>query len=244
MTGRLAILVLVALAIGACGGDEPESLVVSAAASLGDAFVEIADAFETANPGVDVELNFGGSSSLREQILEGARIDVFASADVATMDGVVAAGALASSPVVFARNSMVLAVPQGDRGSITSLEDLADPARFVGLCNPEVPCGSLARQVLANAGVVASIDTEEPDVRALLAKIGAGELDAGIVYSSDIDAADVDGIPLDPAINVTTDYPIAVLAGAPSPDLADRFVAFVLSAGAREILAEHGFGTP
>jgi molybdate transport system substrate-binding protein len=246
MSRRVAAATVCALlAVAGCGSqDSPESLVVSAAASLSDAFADIATAFEAKNPSADVELNIGGSSALREQILDGARIDVFAAADVATMDDVVGAGFVEATPVVFARNSMALAVPLGNAGNVGSLGDLADPERFVGLCNSEVPCGALARQVLANAGVGASVDTEEPDVRALLAKISAGELDAGIVYASDIVAGDVQRIAFDPAFNVTTDYPIAIVAGAPSADLALEFVKFVRSPRARDILAEHGFVAP
>ncbi len=226
-----------------CGGGDGEIL-VSAAASLTDAFAEMESAFEQAHPGRDVVLNLGGSAALAVQVLEGAPVAVFAAADPATMARVASGGHLAGDAVVFARNRLVIAVPAGNPGQVTGVEDFADSGRLIGLCAEPVPCGALARQALAAAGVEASIATEEPDVRALLTKIVAGELDAGMVYATDVDAAgaEVEAIPL--GIAVETDYEIAVLAGAPESGGAAEFVAFVQSADGRAILARHGFGLP
>lgn len=246
VTTRLVAAVVVVAVLGAaCGnGDaDDDTVLVFAAASLTDAFAHVEAAFEDANPGVDVQLNLGGSSSLREQILAGAPADAFASANTETMDRLVEAGAVDGEIVVFARNRLAIAVPAGNPGEVGSLADLADDDLLIGLCSAGVPCGDFARQVLAAAGVEPSLDTNEPDVRSLLTKIAAGELDAGIVYETDVIAAGatVERIEIPGDVNVEAPYPAAVIRGAPQPDLAEAFVEFLVSADARAILADAGF---
>jgi molybdate transport system substrate-binding protein len=232
--------------VPAAGADLGGELFVSAAASLTDAFADMAAAFEAANPEVAVVLNLAGSSTLREQILEGAPVDVFASADVANMDQLVAAGEIAGAPSVFATNELEIAVPGGNPAGITGLPDFSRNELLLGLCREGVPCGDLARTALAKAGVTPSVDTNEPDVRALLTKVAAGELDAGITYVTDVAAAEgsVEGIAIPVDHNVLAAYPIAVLNGAPHPATASAFVAYVRSDEGLEILAGHGFGPP
>ncbi|MEN8235635.1 MAG: molybdate ABC transporter substrate-binding protein [Actinomycetota bacterium] len=245
LAGVLATLfVLVGCASGSGHTDDP--ILVSAAASLTDVFSAMEDGFEAANPGADVVLNFGGSSMLREQILAGAPADVFASANEANMALIVDADTVAREPTIFATNLLAIAVPAGNPGGVSGLVDFADESRLVGLCAEGVPCGDFGRQVLHNAGVVPSIDTEEPNVRALLTKVEAGELDAGIVYVTDVVSAGstVDGIDIPGKENVVARYPVAALTDAPNPDGAAAFVAFVLSDAGRAVLAEYGFGTP
>ena len=216
---------------------------VFAAASLTDAFTEIGDAFSDANPDATIELNFGASSALREQILAGAPADVFASANASNMDQVVEAGEAEGDPEVFVGNSLEIAVPAGNPGDVSGLEDFGDDALLIGLCAAEVPCGEFGREVLANAGVTPLPDTEEPDVRSLLTKIEAGELDAGLVYVSDVVAAGdgVEGIEVPEDDNVLAEYPIATLARAGEPEIAAAFMAFVLSDEGQAILESHGF---
>lgn len=235
----------IAGALAACsGGGEDPQVLVFAASSLTDAFGDLETAFEAAHPGVDVELNLAGSSRLREQLLAGAPADVFAAADLSTMAAVVDAG-LAEAPVVFAENRLALAVPVDNPGRVQGLDDLERPELLVGLCAAGVPCGDFAREALSQAGVEASVDTDEPDVRALLTKLAAGELDAGIVYATDVAASDdVASIPLPPSVDVVAAYPITVLADAPAGGDAADFVAFVTSAEGQAILAAHGFQTP
>lgn len=253
----LALAGLPALVLAGCGDDADDDaaaaddstlegdITVFAAASLTDAFDEVGAAFEDANPDVSVELNYGPSSGLREQILAGAPADVFASADPSNMDRLVEDGA-ANDPHDIATNSLQIAVPAGNPADVTDLDDFADDDLFIGLCAEEVPCGELGREALANAGVTPSIDTDEPDVRALLTKVEAGELDAGIVYVTDVIAAGdaVEGIDIPADDNVTSTYPIASLTDAGNADAADAFVEFVLSDGGRAILSSHGFGGP
>jgi molybdate transport system substrate-binding protein len=222
------------------------SVTVLAAASLTDAFDDVATAFEDANPGVSVERNYDGSSSLRDQILAGAPADVFASADASTMDAVAEGDALAGEPATFATNQLAIAVPAGNQAGVEGLEDFGDDSLLIGLCDEEVPCGDLGREVLANAGVTPAPDTNEPDVRSLLDKVESGDLDAGIVYVTDVQAAGdrVEGIEIPADDNVVTEYPIVTLAASENPDVAEAFVAFVLSPEGQDILRSHGFGPP
>jgi len=230
-----------------CSSAEPsdDELLVFAAASLTDAFSTVAAAYEDAHPGVEVTLSFASSSSLRDQILEGAPADVFASANTATMDQVVAAGA-ARDPVPFAGNELDIAVPPGNPAGVTGLGDFADEDLLLGLCIAEAPCGGFARQALEKAGVVPAIDTDEPNVRALLTKVEAGELDAAIVYRTDVlaSAGSVDEVAVPPEFNVHATYPIAALADAPHPAAAADFVTFVLSSPGQEIMERFGFVAP
>jgi len=237
---------LAALLLTSCGGQgDPEVVLVMAASSLTDAFNEIEAAFEDANPHIDVQLNLAGSAALREQILQGAPADVFASASNATMQAVVDAGE-AQPATLFASNSLQIAVPPGNPGGVSGLADLAREELLVGLCGEQVPCGQFARQALNQADVVASIDTNEGDVRSLVTKLEAGELDAGIVYRTDVASSDeLEGIALPATIDVAISYPIAELhTPATDPEAASLFVEFVLSAQGQEILRSFGFGAP
>ncbi len=252
---RPALPVAIVLTIAACGSSSGETtttgsnfegeVLVSAAASLTDAFAEIETAFEAAVPQVDVVLNFGASSALREQIIEGAPADVFASANTSNMDQVVEAGE-ADNPEIFVTNLLQIAVPAGNEAGVIGLDDFANEDLLIGLCEEEVPCGDFAREALANAGVTPSIDTNEPDVRALLTKIEADELDAGIVYVTDVlsTGGTVEGVDIPTEDNVAASYPIVALTNAPNPVAAAAFVAFVLSDEGLAILQSYGFSAP
>ena len=242
------------LALVACGESdgEPRSadevsgqVRVFAAASLTEAFPLIAEAFEQAHPGVDVMLNFGSSSALAQQILAGAPADVFAAASPATMATVTTTGD-ATDPRVFARNALQIAVPPGNPGGVTGLADFADEDLVLALCAEQVPCGAAAAAALASAGVRAAPDTLEQDVKAALSKVRLGEVDAALVYRTDVLAAgdDVQGIAFPEAAAAVNDYPIAVLADAPSPAAAAAFSSFVLSDPAQSLLARAGFTGP
>ena len=242
----MAVVSVVALALlpASCGADRDDTVAVFAAASLTDAVGELAARFEAANPGATVEVNLAGSSSLREQILDGAPADVFASASTTVMSEVVDAGLVDGRPDVMATNSLALAVPAGNPGEVTTIDDLADGDLLVGLCAAGVPCGDLARTALERVGVAAAVDTDEPDVRSLLAKLAAAELDAGLVYQTDLlGEPEVETVPTAGLSAVETRYPIAVIDSGGDLDLAQSFVAFVLSAEGRSILARWGFGT-
>ena len=241
---RTAILLAVVTLLTGCGAgrDDRAEVLVFGAASLTTVFTEIGTAFEEAHPNVAIDLNFAGSSSLREQVLAGAPADVFASANEDNMAQVVAGLAEPVSPVVFARNEPVIAVPSGNPGNVRGLGDFADPDLLIGLCAVEVPCGEIANTVLAKAGITPSIDTAEPNVRALLTKIEAGELDAGIVYRTDVvERSRADSVAIPEPFEVEAVYPIAALSDQAA---AREFVGFVLSTDGQAILARHGFLGP
>ena len=221
------------------------SITVFAAASLTGSFEEIAAAFTAANPGVGVVFNFGGSSALAEQIVQGAPADVFAAASPATMATVIDAS-LTDDTAVFATNTLEIAVPAGNHGSVTGLADLANPDLAVALCAAEVPCGAASVAVLEAAGIEASVDTYEQDVKAVLTKVELGEVDAGLVYTTDVLTAggDVEGIEFAEAAGAVNDYPIAAITESANADAAAAFVAFVLSNDGRAILTAAGFGAP
>ncbi len=246
MSARTILIgAVLVVAVAACGGTEASrQVVVSAASSLVDVFGAIERSFEEAHPDVDVVLNVGASSTLREQILAGAPVDVYASADLANMAAVADAGLVEGRSVVFARNRLQIAVPAGNPARVEGLADLDRAELLLGVCDPAVPCGVLAEQVFAAAGLEPSVDTWEPNVRALLTKLRDGELDAGVVYVTDVVAAsgEVEGI--DIPVAVTTSYPIAVLTGASEPDLARAFVEWVLSDEGRAVLDRFGFEVP
>ncbi|HEX5597336.1 MAG TPA: molybdate ABC transporter substrate-binding protein [Micromonosporaceae bacterium] len=231
------------------GAAEPggtRRLTVLAAASLTEPFSEIGAAFEAAHPGVRVDFSFAGSSQLAQQIRAGAPADVFAAASQATMRTVTDAGDAAGQPQVFARNQLVIAVPQGNPRGIRALDDLAVAGAKVALCAPQVPCGAATRQVLDNAGVNVTPVTLEKDVRAALSKLRLGEVDAALVYRSETvaAAAEVEAVEFAESDGAVNDYPIVVLAGAPNSADAQRFVAYVLSEPGRRILTTAGFQRP
>lgn len=217
-------------------------MTVYAAASLAEAFEDLADEYEAANPDVDVKLNFAGSARLAAQISAGARADVFASANSATMSRVAAEGRTAATPVLFVRNRLALVVPIDNPGNVTELADLSDDSLVLAMCAPEVPCGALARAVLNDAGVDADADTEETSVRAVLTKVTLGEADAGLVYATDVAAGgnEVASVPLGPQIRFN-DYPVAAVS---ERAVAADFVDFLLGPDGQGILHSHGFQSP
>ena len=228
---------------GSCSSsNDSDALWVFAASSLTDAFTEIADAFENANPDIEVQTQFAGSSQLAAQIASGAPADVFASANEAVMETILPSGELAgnefSQPVVFARNELVIAVPAGNPKGISSIADLAGNDLLLAICNDGVPCGALAHEAAASAGIDLRPDTEEANVRAVLAKLLLGEVDAGLVYRSDVVTTPLLAIPISPVH--TNNYPIAAVAENPD---ATAFVEFAVSQEAQQILADHGFAT-
>jgi len=207
-----------------------------------DAFGEMGEVFSEENENSEVEFNFLASSDLATQIIEGAPADVFASADEANMDNVVAEG-LATDPVVFVENRLSIAVQQGNPKSIATLEDLENQDLVVALCNEECPAGRYALEIFDAAAVTVEPDSQEADVRGVLTRVGLGEADAGLVYVTDIAAdPEVESVDIPEDVNVIATYPIAPIEGA--PQAASDFVEFVLSETGRRILSEYGFQIP
>ncbi len=233
----------------------PPALTVFAAASLQGAFKEIAKNFEAANPGIKVQFSFAGSRTLSTQISQGAAADVFASADLNSMDILVAHGLVISDTVrEFATNQLVVILPEGNPAKLHSLADLAKPGVKIVLADASVPAGWYAREVLANLAadpaygadfstrVLENVVSNETDVKQVEAKVELGEADAGIVYTSDAASNPALGrIAIPEASNVTARYPIAVLAETSDRGMAEAFMAYVLSEGGQAVLSQWGF---
>lgn len=246
MVARIGVLLALALVLVGCSSnDDREPIAVFAASSLTDVFTEIEVAFEAESANFDVQLNVAGSSALREQIRSGAPADVLAVANTAIAEELALEG-LVDIEQVFATNSLTIALAPGNPAGITSVEDLANDDILLGLCSPGVPCGDLALGMFEAAAVEPSVDTEEPDVRSLLTKIEAGELDAGVVYETDVRASEAELLVVDfgLSVNVLAAYPIAAVNEGPNPQGALEFISFVFSDSGRAILAEAGFGLP
>src|SRR5262249_12452340 len=174
------------------GGSSPKSatgtITVFAAASLTESFTQLGKQFQAAHPGDTVKFSFGPSSGLAEQITSGAPADVFASAAPGNMDDVVSAGD-AASPQNFAKNTMELASARDNPGKVESVKDLGDDSVKVALCQPQVPCGEVAAEVFKNAGITVKPVTLQPDVKSVLTQVETGNVDAGMVYVTDVKAA-------------------------------------------------------
>ncbi|MGH3648812.1 MAG: molybdate ABC transporter substrate-binding protein [Micromonosporaceae bacterium] len=244
----VALLGLVLIASG-CTSDRagaPRELTVFAAASLTEVFSELGEAYQKRHSGVKVSFEYGSSAALAHRLVQGAPAQVYAAANPATMAIVTDAGLAPADPPVFARNRLRIAVPAGNPGRVRELADLARPELTVALCAVRVPCGAATVTLLRAAGVSVEPDTYEKDVKAALTKVRLGEVDAALVYRTDVLAAGdaVDGIDVPEAAKAVNDYPIAVLHDAPDPELAADFVAYVRSGAGRTALAKAGFELP
>ncbi|MER7668494.1 molybdate ABC transporter substrate-binding protein [Kitasatospora sp. NPDC096128] len=236
-------------ATGTDGATAPKAkgaITVFAAASLKETFTELGKKFEAANPGTKVTFNFGGSSALATSINSGAPADVFAAASPATMKTVTDAGGASGRPTTFVRNTLAIAVPKGNPKHLAGLKDLTGSGVKVALCAKEVPCGAAALTALKAAGVDLTPVTLEQDVKGALTKVELGEVDASLVYKTDVqaDAAKIDGVDFPEAAKAVNDYPIAALAKAPNKDGAAAFVAYAQSPEAKQVLTAAGFQAP
>lgn len=239
------------LLLGGAARARAAELTVSAAASLTNAFKELAPAFEAQNPGLKVQLNFAASDALLAQISRGAPVDVFASADQDAMDKAQLQGLLlAGTRRNFVSNALVVIVPSDSRVALKSLGDLRQSdIRRVALGKPDgVPAGRYAKVALAAAGLWPDIAPKAVyaiNVRQALDYVARGEADAGFVYATD---ALVQKDKVRVAVTVPTDapvaYPIAAVAGGPHAAAARRFIDFVTSAAGQAVLARHGFHQP
>lgn len=268
---RRALLTLCVVALAGCTGSTTDStdaapagssadgqltgtVTVFAAASLTDVFTSLGDQLERDHPGLTVRFNFAGSSALATQITQGAPADVFASADEAQMSKVADAG-LADDPQLFASNPLMLVFPPSNPGRITRPQDVAGPPSLADLldhdvtlavCAPQVPCGAAAAKVLGEAGLTHAPDTYEDDVRSVLTKVQLGEVDAGLVYVSDVRGAGttVTALGFEQSPADINRYPISVLHDSSNPAAAQAFVDLVLSDAGQQVLRDAGFLEP
>ena len=253
----LALAAAMAALLFASGCSQPNQdsrLWVFAAASLTDVLEDLATDFEAANPGVEVGFQFAGSSQLATQIRAGAPADVFASANETVMTALLddlsgqSHASQLGDPQVFASNQLVIAVPAGNPLAVSGLADLASQPLVLAVCDLAVPCGMLAAEAAAQAGVRLSPSTYETNVRSVLTKLALKEADAGLVYHSDLAAytrqsageptsqPQLESIAIVPA--PTANYPAAASRSNPT---AGKFVEFLRSAPAQAKLADYGF---
>ena len=238
-----AALPLALVGCGDDGADEEAGVRVLAAASLTEAFTELATTFEE-ETGTDVTLSFGGSAALAEQVIQGAPADVLVTADEPNMAKVEDA----EDVTIIARNRLSILVEPGNPKGIVGLAGLARDGVVTVLCAPSVPCGRFAAMALEKAGVQVDAASVEESVKGVVAKVTLGEADAGIVYVTDVRAAGdaAAGVAIDiaddPALEAV--YPMAVLADAADVDAAREWVDFVAGETGRETLAAHGFLAP
>ncbi len=224
-------------------GSLADTITVSAATSLTNAFNEMVVAFNSVRPFVNVNLNFGASSAFADAIAAGAPVDVFASADQANMTKLQAAKLVFGNPRTFAHNTLVIAVKPGNPTAITSVADLVN-AGTIALCAVEVPCGKYAAQALTSARV--SIDeshiTRGQNVGETITQVAEGDAVAAIVYVTDAKAkADqVDTVTIPATQNVIAAYPIAAIGGRERRGAA-AFLEFVASRTGQRILKKYGF---
>ncbi|MFN8159437.1 MAG: molybdate ABC transporter substrate-binding protein [Solirubrobacterales bacterium] len=247
------LCVVLALAAAGCGsgggstsGDGDGELIVSAASSLQDAFTEYAKSF----PDEEIKQSFAGSDTLAAQIRNGARPDVFASADTSYPRQLYGDG-LVEKPRVFTANRLTIAVPRGS--PIDSIDDLARPGTKLVIGAKSVPVGSYTLEVLGRlpAGerraILGNVVSEEPEVSAVVGKLTQGAADAGFVYVTDARAAgaDLKTVPIPPSLQPDVAYAVAIVKGAANPPLARRFVAGLFAPGAGAAALERaGFLPP
>ncbi|UTY60325.1 molybdate ABC transporter substrate-binding protein [Massilia sp. erpn] len=247
MLKKLCLVTLLA----AAGLANAADITVSAAASLTNAFRELSQAYEAANPGDKVLLNFAASDALVQQISKGAPVDVFASADQEAMDKAEGMKLLAAgSRHNFVSNSVVLITPSTSTLALKTLGDLrgADVKRITTGNPASVPIGRYTKQALEKAGVWSNVETKfifGTSVRQSLDYVARGEVDAGFVYATDV-GAQKDKVKAQFTVPTDTPvtYPISALSGAANAKGARQFVDFTLSSTGQAILAKYGFGRP
>ncbi|MGW8226970.1 MAG: molybdate ABC transporter substrate-binding protein [Anaerolineales bacterium] len=264
---RFQCLVIFGLILGTACGDNADSgearfrnqeqLTIYAAASLTEAFQQLGQQFEAAQPNAEVVISFAGSQQIAQQLSQGAPGDLFASADEKQMINVINSGrVIEGSEQEFVHNKLVVILPSDNPGGINGLGDLASSDLELILADQSVPVGAYAQEMLQRAeqdprfgtdfksNVLRNVVSYEENVRAVLTKIILGEADAGIVYASDAAGAPGTGlqvIPIPDEINIIASYFIAPIADSPNDQLAQDFISLVLSPQGQEILSDYGF---
>jgi molybdate transport system substrate-binding protein len=259
VAGPLAVVLCCIAAFAACGGGNEgprTTITVFAASSLTETFNDAAASFEEQHGDIDVQFNFAGSPTLRAQLDQGADADVYAAADEENMQAALDAGLVKPEARTFARNRLAIIVPADNPGEVHLLPDLAKDGLRVVVAAPDVPAGRYTREALdliaADDGfvpgfreaVLSNVVSEEPNVKAVVAKVQLGEADAGIVYVTDVTPeieSDVSVIEIPLDYNVQASYQAAVTSDAEHPEAAQAFIDFLLSDGGQDILEEHRF---
>lgn len=202
----------------------------------------------TSHATVRISALLAGSSSLVAQLAEGAPADILITADEVTMQRAVAAGSVRGEVSLIASNTLVLAVAPGNPAGITGIADLSRADLLWGLCAGDVPCGALADQALAAAGITPAVATRELNVRALATKIALGELDGGLIYATDAAALGLPtvtaGQTVDHLARFVNRYPMASVSPLPRPAVQLVLDAFEPGGSANLALRQAGFKMP
>lgn len=255
MIAAALVLVMLLAAPRPAHAEARTTLHVFAAASLLDAFSTIAKDFEKVNSGVEVRVQYAGSQTLAAQIEQGAEADVFASADDRWMHYVSERGFVDGEPKVFAKNGLVFIVPKSNPGRVKGVADAARSGIKLVVGSDQAPVGAYTRLVLAKLSsdpaygadfgrrVLRNVVSQEDNVKAIVNKVALGEADAGFVYRSDVAhgaARHLTEVELPTAAQVSARYPIAALRSGHG-ELANRFVAYVLSSAGQAVLKREKF---
>ncbi|MFD3510001.1 molybdate ABC transporter substrate-binding protein [Nocardia sp. NPDC058666] len=247
MIRRIALVGALAVLAASCSSEiasdtGKSTLTVFAAASLKNVFTGLEKEFESANPGVDVQMSFAGSSDLAAQLQAGAPADVFASADQQTMEKVIKDGRITATPTTFATNVLTLVTAPGNPKGINGINDLADATLVI--CAPQVPCGRATKKVADAANTTLHPVSEESSVADVLTKVTSGQADAGFVYVTDAASAKVGVVAVPEASVAVNTYPIAVVADSKQAATAQKFTDLVTGPTGRAALTAAGFGAP
>lgn len=234
-----------------------KTLDVFAAASLTDAFKTLGKQFEAQEAGVAVVFNFGASNQLRTQLEQGAKADIFVSANKKEMDAAIASKAVADGAAKpFVWNRLVVLVPKDNPGQVATLKDLAKPKLKLVLADKAVPVGKYALDMFDKLAAdaeygpaykeqaLANVVSREENVKAVVTKVRMGEADAGVAYVSDLTGKDSDKlamIPVPDKFNQIASYPIAPVAKSEQQELAAKFIEYLLSPAGKEVLKANGF---
>jgi molybdate transport system substrate-binding protein len=233
------------------------TLRIFAAASLTESFNDIAKQFDSDNPGVSVEFNFAGSQELRAQLENGAVADLFASANQKEMETAKAESLVDPQSIRdFAANGLVVIFPKSNPAKLQNLTGLSNPGVKIDLADISVPAGKYTDQMLDKMTAdpqyghdfkkrfIANVASREENVKSVVNKVRLGEVDAGIVYVSDVtpDASrDVATIDIPDTFNQLATYPIAIVAKSPNAQAAQKFEDLLLSAEGQGILRRYNF---
>jgi molybdate transport system substrate-binding protein len=246
--GAATALLALSVTLVSCGGDDESdgssALIVSAASSLEPAFTAYAE-----RAGIEARQSFAGSDELAAQIRQGVTPDVYAAANT-TLPQELHADGLVEKPVVFASNSLVLAVPAGSE--IDSLDALTGPGTTIAIGDPSVPIGTYTREVLDRLpngegdAILANVRSQEPEVSGIVGKLTQGAVDAGFVYATDVTASEgeLEAIELPARLQPDVAYGASVVAGAEHPAEAQKFIDGLLDGAGAEALKEAGFRPP
>jgi molybdate transport system substrate-binding protein len=240
----LPLVLLAALVIAGCGSDSSDQVIVSAASSLQTAFTAYAD-----SAGIDAKQSFAGSDDLAAQIRQGVTPDVYAAASASLPEDLYKEG-LVEKPVVFATNTLVLAVPSDS--DIDSIDDLTGSDVTVAVGQEGVPVGDYTREVLGglpadqSEAILANVRSEEPDVAGIVGKLTQGAVDAGFVYVTDVVATDgaLRAVDLPAGLEPDVSYGVAVVTGADNPGGAQHFIDGLIDGAGAGALEDAGFGPP